>query len=559
MCQRQAAQGESIDAAYINYSSLSVTPTTARQDGTDDAPEEEDATAHLRTEIYFKNVSVFGANDLQPRFWIDQPADTDKYATVGTACDGSVDIGTTFPTAAPASTGAATPWTATATLQICDNNTNRPPEATDGSGKFRVPDQGLLVRFATSLFVQSGSDWVEPSHVPGTAYAYMQINRPQAPGVNTNNDDQNTTTDGENDRMMMDPSQGVQPPQPTPYYEHSATWRGWEGRPLSVILDGAAELNAPSSANVYAQASVILHGDPARNAEGTVIAPASLTLARLPVHWQNGVLHLASGSARVTLPSHAWEIDTAIRSLNLHVRVAPMADCDGLRLRWARPAAAVIAALTEQPYRDWVPAATATAGPTATRRNTPTPWPTPENTATPIPGTPTPTPQPTLTPTPHPMPTLTPTPWPTPENTPTPIPDATQTPVPTPMHPYYMVLVDAANLGGNTNELRDRLGQRLHTIVQDCSNHAGVCWHSSDGSVTVSDVHAPSGGYYVAFVGQWVQVESIRQHQNPFELRGAFEEYTRLWQTTEEAHSYLLSTQKWTADGGALEGKWIAR
>ncbi len=366
------------------------------------------------------------------------------------------------------------------------------------------------------------------------AVLYLQIIESDAPGPNTNPDDQNTTQDPDDDDLG--PEQPTQPPDPTPPFVQAVHWRGWGGQTLSVMLDGAATLNAPDSANVYAWAEIQV-GPP-----GAQPYP----LARLPVYWQDGTLHLGAGSGRVVLPDHASILDTTQRHLVLHVRVGPVGDCEGLRLRWERQAAAVVRALTAQPFVEW-------------QQDFPTPMPTPTPTHTP---TPTPTPYPTAAPG-----TPTPTPTPTPRPTWTPAPPPTPFPTETPglQHAFYVALVDARGTDATRTtalgSYESDIGVRLKQIVDDCSGHAGICWHSESADrISIEDadppgLEAPGLGYYVALVRDGGHIGPIRQASNPFDLRPAFIGCERAW-TTRNQHRYLLTEHPWTAPGQYIQGLW---
>ena len=60
---------------------------------------------------------------------------------------------------------------------------------------------------------------------------------------------------------------------------------------------------------------------------------------------------LAHASGRMLLDRDA--VDATYRAAVLHLEASPLADCNGLRLRWQRSAAVVVRALTDQPFNDW--------------------------------------------------------------------------------------------------------------------------------------------------------------------------------------------------------------
>ena len=126
----------------------------------------------------------------------------------------------------------------------------------------------------------------------------------------------------------------------------SVSWIGWENRPIAIEADGVAVLDVPHDADVSAQLSVWtgVH----RNGQ--------TQLARLPLPdgaWQDGQarIHLREASGRILLASDY--IDAHHRSARLRIDAWHLSDCGALRLRWEKPAAVVIRALTEQPYADW--------------------------------------------------------------------------------------------------------------------------------------------------------------------------------------------------------------
>ena len=69
--------------------------------------------------------------------------------------------------------------------------------------------------------------------------------------------------------------------------------------------------------------------------------------------WELGSAYvaLAHASGRILLDRDA--VDATYRAAVLHLEAAPLADCNGLRLRWQRSAAVVVRALTNQPFDAW--------------------------------------------------------------------------------------------------------------------------------------------------------------------------------------------------------------
>ena len=126
----------------------------------------------------------------------------------------------------------------------------------------------------------------------------------------------------------------------------SVSWIGWENRPIAIEADGAVVLDVPRDADVSAYLS--LWTGVHRNGQ--------TRLARLPLphgEWQDGQarIHLRATSGRILLASD--HVDAHHRSARVRIDVSPLTDCGALRLRWEKPAAVVVRALTEQPYADW--------------------------------------------------------------------------------------------------------------------------------------------------------------------------------------------------------------
>ena len=122
----------------------------------------------------------------------------------------------------------------------------------------------------------------------------------------------------------------------------------WKGRPLVIEVDGVAALDLPMDAEVSAYLSVRTGPNSGHNTH--------TELARMPLpapQWELGSAYvaLAHASSRILLDRAA--VDATYRAAVLHLEAAPLADCDGLRLRWQRSAAVVVKALTDQPFNDW--------------------------------------------------------------------------------------------------------------------------------------------------------------------------------------------------------------
>ena len=136
-------------------------------------------------------------------------------------------------------------------------------------------------------------------------------------------------------------------PTPPPLAS-SPTWNGWKGRPISIEADGLAVLDAPRDVNVFAYLSLRTGADSGHNSHAE--------LARMPLpdaNWSNGSAHirLPDASGRILLARD--DVDAHYRAAVLSVDVSPLANCSGLRLRWQRPAAVVVKALTAHPFLDW--------------------------------------------------------------------------------------------------------------------------------------------------------------------------------------------------------------
>lgn len=147
-------------------------------------------------------------------------------------------------------------------------------------------------------------------------------------------------------------------PTPTPVVTASSAWHHWKGRPLAIDVDGLAVIDVPKSARVAAHISVRAGAD-----SGSAQEFARLPMPDPPWHGGSAYIRLPDASGRILLAED--DVDGHYRSAVLHVEASPLSDCGSLRLRWQRPAAVVVKALTDQPFRDWQAAAAPppTAGP----------------------------------------------------------------------------------------------------------------------------------------------------------------------------------------------------
>ena len=140
---------------------------------------------------------------------------------------------------------------------------------------------------------------------------------------------------------------------PTPYPTatpspliSSVSWIGWKGRPVAIEADGVAVVDVPRDADVSANLSVWT--GPHQTGQ--------TRLDRLPLpepEWNGGAaqIRLQEASGRILLDSD--HIDVHHRSTRLRIEAGPLSDCGPLNLRWEKPAAIVLKALTAQPYADW--------------------------------------------------------------------------------------------------------------------------------------------------------------------------------------------------------------
>ena len=137
-------------------------------------------------------------------------------------------------------------------------------------------------------------------------------------------------------------------PEPALLVTAATGWNHQKGRPVAIDADGMAALDVPADAVVSGYLSIRTGPDSGNDSH--------TELARMPMpdaRWQQDVVYVSlhDASGRILLASDT--IDANYRSALLHLEVAPMPHCDGLRLRWQRAATVVVKALTEQPFIDW--------------------------------------------------------------------------------------------------------------------------------------------------------------------------------------------------------------
>ena len=137
-------------------------------------------------------------------------------------------------------------------------------------------------------------------------------------------------------------------PTATPVVVSATGWDHWQGRPLAIEADGVAVLDLPRDAAVSAYLSVRTGPDSGHGSH------TELARMLLPApQWELGSAYvaLAHASGRILLDRDA--VDATYRAAVLHLEASPLADCNGLRLRWQRSAAVVVRALTDQPFDAW--------------------------------------------------------------------------------------------------------------------------------------------------------------------------------------------------------------
>ena len=201
---------------------------------------------------------------------------------------------------------------------------------------------------AITLATQQGRDHFAPTPTPPLdlleTYTYET-------GTSEESDGTNTTT--KTFRQVAEVRASYIQPTPgkidrSPVQVDAMAWDGWEGRPIAIVADGVAVLQIPKGATANAYLTVLTGPLPGVSEQ--------TALARLPLpppSWDAGTsrVELHEGSARVLLASNA--IPANHRTAVLHISTGPLPDCGSLNLRWERPAAVVVRALTSNPHQDW--------------------------------------------------------------------------------------------------------------------------------------------------------------------------------------------------------------
>ena len=189
------------------------------------------------------------------------------------------------------------------------------------------------------LAIQQGRDQLSPASTPTPValdavetYAYSSDPTPQLESVAITH-------------VVPTPDPNAPTPVPPPLAS-SVSWIGWEGRPVAIEADGVATLDLPRDATVSAHLSVWT--GPHQTGQ--------VQLARLPLpepEWSDGIarIRLREASGRFLMDSD--HVDAHHRSARIRIEAGPLSDCHGLNLRWPKPAAIVLKALTAQPYADW--------------------------------------------------------------------------------------------------------------------------------------------------------------------------------------------------------------
>ena len=203
------------------------------------------------------------------------------------------------------------------------------------------------------LAVQEGMDQAAPTATPRPTHTPLPTDAPRNPEEYQVVERTVETDDGAGVALALLPTPRASWPTSTPRPTYtpyptptksplisSVSWIGWEGRPIAIEADGVAVLDVPRDANVATHLSVWtgMH----RNGQ--------TRLARLPLphgEWQDGQarIRLQEASGRFLLASH--HIDAHHRSARLRIQAGPLSECGALRLRWEKPAAIVIRALTQ--------------------------------------------------------------------------------------------------------------------------------------------------------------------------------------------------------------------
>ena len=209
------------------------------------------------------------------------------------------------------------------------------------------------------LAVQQGMDQPSPTATPMPTHTPLPTDAPRNPERYEIVERTVETGNGAGVALALLPTPRAQWPTSTPRPTYtpyptatpsplisSVSWIGWENRPIAIEADGIAVLEVPRDAEVSAHLSV-----------WTGYHPTGQTrLATLPLpdaEWDQGTarIRLQEASGRILLDRD--DIDAQHRSVRLSIQAGPLSDCHALGLRWEKPAAVVITALTEQPYADW--------------------------------------------------------------------------------------------------------------------------------------------------------------------------------------------------------------
>ena len=209
------------------------------------------------------------------------------------------------------------------------------------------------------LAVQEGMDQASPTATPRPTHTPLTTDAPRNPERYQVVERTVETDNGAGVALALLPTPRAQWPTSTPRPTYapyptatpsplisSVSWIGWEGRPIAIEADGVARLDVPRDADVSANLSV-----------WTGYHPTGQTrLATLPLpeaDWDQGTarVRLQEASGRILLDRD--DIDAQHRSVRLSIQAGPLAGCHALRLRWEKPAAVVVKALTNQPYADW--------------------------------------------------------------------------------------------------------------------------------------------------------------------------------------------------------------
>lgn len=209
------------------------------------------------------------------------------------------------------------------------------------------------------LAVQQGIDQAPPAPAPQPTHTPLPTDAPRNPEEYQVVERTVETDNGAGVALALVPTPRADWPTSTPRPTYtpyptptrsplisSVSWIGWAGRPIAIEADGIAVLDVPRDANVATHLSVWTG----------VHRSGQTRLARLPLphgEWKGGQarVRLREASGRILLASD--HVDAHHRSARVRINVSPIEDCGTLRLRWEKPPAVVVRALTEQPYADW--------------------------------------------------------------------------------------------------------------------------------------------------------------------------------------------------------------